>query len=98
MKARIRFTTRPVFNYPPDRIIVPGVLIGRAEDRRMWSLTFIAQKKVSELVYEGDLQWLVAPKEQDFSKGVKFHLISDPKKYFDGPSLNGVLAAGELLG
>jgi len=98
MKARIRFITRPIFNFPPNRIAVPGILIGRAEGRKMWTLAFTAQQQVSELVYIGDLQWMAAPVEQDFGKGVKFHLISDPNKYLDGPSTMGMFAEGELLG
>lgn len=98
MKARIRFATRPVFNYPPDRIAAPCVMVGRAEDRRMWTMCFTAQQKVSELVYVGEAQWLSAPVEHDFGKGVRFYLVSDPSLYADGPSTQGVLAEGELLG
>ncbi len=97
MKAKIRFVTQPTFNYPPNRLMVPGILIGRATERRMWTMTFTVTQQVSTLVYVGELQWLANPIEQDFGSGVKFHLISNPKLYVDGPSPMGVLAMGELL-
>ncbi len=76
----------------------PGILVGRAEDRRMWSLAFTADKQISAVVYEGDLRWIAAPVEQDFGKGVRFQMISNPKQYVDGPSVSGMFAEGELLG
>lgn len=98
MKARIKFTGKPFFNFPPDRLVCPGILLGRAEDRRMWSLCFTASKQISNVVYEGDLRWLVAPVEQDFGKGIRFQLISNPQQFVDGPSVSGMFAEGELLG
>jgi len=98
MKAKIKFIGKAVFNQPPGEIVSAGVLIGRAEDRRMWTLCFTSQQKLSELVYVGDLRWLAPPVEQDFGPGVKFYLVSNPKLYADGPSTLGVLAEGELLG
>jgi len=64
----------------------------------MWSLCFVADKQVSALVFDGDLRWVAAPSEQDFGKGVSFQLISNPKRFSDGPSTAGMFAEGELLG
>lgn len=84
MKARLRFTRKAFFNYPPDKLVAPGKLIGRAEDREAWTLVFTAIKQLNALVYEGDLQWLVEPKEHDFGRGVRFQFIS-----FAGGRLEG---------
>lgn len=78
MRARIRFTRKPYFNYPPDKLVCPGILMHRAEDRRMWTMVFTVTQQLSELVYEGDLTWLVEPREQDFGRGVRFQLIANP--------------------
>jgi len=98
MKAQIRFVLKPNFNAGPGKIISPGILIGRAEGRRMWPMSFTVEKQVNDLVYIGNLSWITAPVEQDFGKGIRFHLISDPNKYLDGPSTLGMIAEGELLG
>jgi hypothetical protein len=98
MKARVRFKARPVFNSQSTTLVCPGILLGRAEDRRMWTLCFTVEQRLSDLVYEGNLTWCTAPVEHDFGKGVKFHLISDPSKYSDGQSTGGMFADGELLG
>lgn len=78
MKARIRFVRKPYFNYPPDKLVCPGILMHRAEGRRMWTMVFVVSKQVSALVYEGDLTWLVEPREQDFGRGVRFQLVANP--------------------
>lgn len=78
MKARIRFVRKPYFNYPPDRLVCPGILLHRAEGRRMWTMVFTVSRQVSALVYEGDLTWLVEPREQDFGAGVRFQLVANP--------------------
>lgn len=78
MRARIRFVNRPYFNYPPDKLVCPGILLHRGEDRRMWTMVFVVSKQVSALVYEGDLTWMVEPREQDFGKGVRFQLVANP--------------------
>lgn len=98
MKAKIRFIIKPIFNLPNNCVAVPGLLVGRAEERRGWTLCFRSEQQVSELVYIGDLQWAIAPIEQDFGKGVRFTLMSEPTLFADGPSTQGVLAEGELLG
>jgi hypothetical protein len=64
----------------------------------MWSLCFVADKQVSTLVFDGDLRWIAPPVEQDFGKGVRFQMISNPKMFVDGPSTSGMFAEGELLG
>lgn len=84
MKARLRFTRKAFFNQPPDRLVAPGKLIGRAEGREAWMMVFTATKQLSALIYEGDLQWFVEPREYDFGRGVKFQLIS-----FAGGKLEG---------
>lgn len=84
MKARLRFTRKAFFNYPPDRLVAPGKLIGRAEGREAWTMVFTVTKQLSALVYEGDLQWLVEPREQDFGRGTRFQFIS-----FAGGKLEG---------
>lgn len=84
MKARLRFTRKAFFNYPPDRLVAPGKLIGRAEGREAWTMVFTVTKQLSALVYEGDLQWLVEPREHDFGRGIRFQFIS-----FAGGKLEG---------
>lgn len=84
MKARLRFTRKAFFNDPPDRLVAPGKLIGRAEGREAWTMVFTATKQLSALVYEGDLQWLIEPREHDFGRGIRFQFIS-----FAGGKLEG---------
>lgn len=84
MRARLRFTRKAFFNYPPDRLVAPGKLIGRAEGREAWTMVFTVTKQLSALVYEGDLQWLVEPREHDFGRGIRFQFIS-----FAGGKLEG---------
>jgi hypothetical protein len=98
MRARVKFINQPFFNFPPNKLICPGVLMGRADGRKMWSLVFTADKQINAVVYEGDLRWAVAPVEQDFGKGVRFQMISNPKAFADGPSVSGMFAEGELFG
>lgn len=80
MKARLRFAVKPFFNQPPDKLVCPGRLIGRGHDRDGWTMVFTITRQVSALVYEGDLKWLIGPSEQDFGKGVRFQLISNPDR------------------
>jgi hypothetical protein len=84
MKARLRFTRVPFFNEPPNKLVCPGQLIGRAEGRLNWTMVFTATKQLSTLVYEGNLRWLIEPSEADFGRGVRFKLIS-----FAGGKLEG---------
>jgi hypothetical protein len=80
MKARLKFNNKPYFNYPPDKLVCPGKLVGRGEGRQLWTMIFTVSKQISTLVYEGDLTWLAAPSEQDFGKGVRFQLIAEPRR------------------
>ena len=97
MKAQLRFLFRPSFNVPPNGVLLPGVLVGRAADRRLWTLSFTATQQLDAVEYLGDLRWLADPVEQDFGPRVKFVIVSNPKVYIDGSTM-GVLAQGELLG
>jgi hypothetical protein len=97
MKARIRFVVKPSFT-EPNVLTCPGILTGRAFDRKMWLMNFVVEQQLDEVTFVGDLKWLISPVEQDFGKGVKFSMISDPKKYADGSSTLGMYASGELLG
>ena len=93
MQARIRLLKSN--DIDPNQLIMNGVLIGR-HGRRMWMMIFDTTQKVTETTFLGNLQWLDAPVEQDFGPGVRFVLVSDPKKYIDGKML-GVAAEGVLL-
>lgn len=98
MKAKFTFTQQPFFNFEDTKTLaVPGILIGRAESRRMWTLAFTAQEQVNAITFIGNLKWLAAPSEQDFGKGIKFVLIANPKQYIDGKQF-GIFGTGELLG
>lgn len=86
MKARVRFLTQPFFTSLPNKLTCPGMLVGRSENRVMWTMIFTALKQVSVTIFEGDLRWVQEPSEQDFGKGVKFKLMSRPgsKRRLDG--------------
>lgn len=86
MRARVRFLTQPFFTSLPNKLVCPGMLIGRAELRAMWTMIFTADKQINTMIFEGDLVWSEAPFEQDFGKGVRFKLMSRPgnKRRLDG--------------
>jgi len=97
MKVKIRFASTPFFNFQPDTLAVPGVLVPIAEDKMLWTLAFTRQKQLSDFEFIGELRWMVDEVDDDLIAGRRFFLVSNIQKFFDSNMTQGFFAEGEVL-
>lgn len=99
MKAMVTFLSQPVFNFNGSKhgtLAAPGVIVGKCDDKRFWTLCFVNKSRINEHACIGELFWLTAG-EDDLTPGTEFFLVGNVQTFVDSNMAEGFIASGVVL-
>jgi hypothetical protein len=75
MRARVTFLEKAIFNFGGGHLAYNANVQGCLE-RSGWTLGFKADIQLTDLVFEGTVEWLIEPKGEKLLTGTKFQYVN----------------------